>query len=83
MSSALSSILAYRLSTHTEDEDEDEGLHISHANVAPSPVNNKQLGKEPELANGIVGGHGRLSSFQTGNADSNVSLLDHSDIVGT
>ena len=45
-------------------------------------MNEKKLGKEPELSKGVVGGHCSLRTFETEKTASNVRLLDHSNIVG-
>ena len=35
-------------------------MHIRNTLIRPPPMNEKKLGKEPELSKGVVGGHGSL-----------------------
>jgi hypothetical protein len=58
-------------------------MHIRNTLVRPPPMNEKKLGKEPELSKGVVGGHGSLGTFETEKTASNVRLLNHSNVVST
>jgi hypothetical protein len=42
-----------------------------------------QSRQEPELPDGIVRAHDSLSAFFTSNTNTDVSFLDHGNIVGT
>lgn len=64
-------------------ESKPQDVHVGDSNVAPSTVDEEQLGEEAELSNGVVGGHGSLRSLETSDTDSDVSLLNHGNVVGT
>lgn len=51
--------------------------------IAPRSVNQKQLPKEPELANCDISRSCSLKTFDTADADSDMSGLDHGHIIGT
>lgn len=46
-------------------------------------MDEEELREKAELPDGVVGRHGRLRAFEAGDADADVRLLDHRDVVGT
>lgn len=55
--------------------------HVCQAVVRPVPVDQEELDEEAELRNGKVAGHDGLHALLAGDADANVSHLDHADVI--
>ena len=56
--------------------------YLRYSGIIPSPVDKQQPGEEPELGDGKVGRVCGLQPLVAGDADTDVGLLDHSDVVG-
>jgi hypothetical protein len=59
------------------------GSHFSHPAVRPTTVNEHKPAKVAKLSNGIIRTHDSLSSFHTGDTDTDISLLNHGYIICT
>ena len=57
--------------------------YLRYSGIIPSPVDKQQPGEEPELGDGKVGRVGGLQPLVAGDADADVGLLDHCDVVST
>jgi len=55
---------------------------LCHSPVRPAAMDEDEALQEPELADGVVGRHGRLATLDARNADTDVGLLDHGHVVG-
>ena len=56
--------------------------YLRYSGIIPSPVDKQQPGEEPELGDGKVGRVCGLQPLVSGDADADVGLLDHGDVVG-
>ena len=56
--------------------------YLRYSGITPSPVDKQQPGEEPELGDGKVGRVCGLQPLVSGDADADVGLLDHGDVVG-
>lgn len=58
------------------------GDSLSHTSVIPTSVHKHEASKEAELPKCKVGRHNSLATLETSKTDTNIGILNHSDIVG-